>query len=198
MVEEMLAVAAARLGLAWLLLLACFTDWHARRIPNLLSVGALCCALVWHSLAPAGAGLFDPYMAGALGIRQALFGAALMFALLILPYAGGLLGAGDVKLMSAIAAWVGLSAIPSLLLSVMLSGAVLSLAFAFACGDLRGLFGRSALVIRKLAWRLLGFPVSVGSIDSDHPAQHRRLPFALAIAGGSLMHALALHQSFFS
>ncbi len=74
-------------------------DVRHRRLPNLLTLPCLVLALVFHTVAPASLGAFG-------GIAS-LLGAALGFMLLFLPYALGLLGAGDVKIMMALGALIG-------------------------------------------------------------------------------------------
>src|SRR5262245_50493918 len=75
---------------------ACVTDLRSRRIPNVLTLGAALAAMVfagvsggWAALLSAGAGW--------------VVGAAVFF----LPFALGGLGAGDVKLLAALGAWLG-------------------------------------------------------------------------------------------
>lgn len=87
--------------LLWLLLVVVY-DFRMRRVPNWLVV--------------AGAGLAITALglgAGPLGHdwRAALFGAGAGFGFLLLFYATGLMGAGDVKFASALGLWVGLPAL---------------------------------------------------------------------------------------
>ncbi len=199
MPADVLVVASGRVGLAVLLALACFTDWRFRRIPNFVSVGALVGGLLWHGLAPAGSGLFDPYMAGSLGLRDASIGAVLILVLLIPAYALGLVGAGDVKLAAAVGAWVGAVAVPGLLLMIAASGGVLAVVWAIKSGDLIAMLWRSLSLAHRLVRRVIGLPVMhEASRDGSHlegPIDLRqRLPFALAIAGGCISYGVATNQ----
>lgn len=197
MAEDLLAVGAARVGFAVLLAVACLTDLHSRRIPNLLSVATLVSALMWHGLAPSGAGLFDPYMAGGLGIRDAALGAGLSLVVLLVPYSVGILGAGDVKLLAAVGAWIGTAALPVVWLAVMLSGALLALAWAFVWGDLAGTFRRTVGVLKALMYRSMGIPgMALLAGQADGAGVHkRRLPFALAITGGCVSYGIAVNTA---
>ncbi|MGP1717044.1 MAG: prepilin peptidase [Methylophilus sp.] len=79
---------------AWCLCVI-LTDMHARRIPNSLSLGMCLIALCWllitsHSMLNAT-------------VQSAALGAAISLLLTLPAYAARLLGAGDVKLLLAIA-----------------------------------------------------------------------------------------------
>src|ERR1051325_1809379 len=75
---------------------ACVTDVRSRRIPNVLTFGAAAAAVAFHTLAPAGHGASSAVVGW-------FAGAAVMF----IPFALGGLGAGDVKLLAALGAWLG-------------------------------------------------------------------------------------------
>jgi prepilin peptidase CpaA len=87
-------------------------------------------------------------------------GAAGLFAL-------GWMGGGDVKLITAIAAWTGLEGLPALLMGTVLSGGVL------------------ALVIIGARARLTGAP------DRTRVARETQVPYAVAIAGGTAFWAFS-------
>lgn len=199
MAEDQVWVTSARVGLAFVLVAACATDLRSRRIPNLVSAAALLAGLIWHGLAPDGAGVFDPYRPGGLGWRDSAAGAAISLALLLVPYAVGLLGAGDVKLLAALGAWVGIASLPLMWLAVMLSGALLACGWAVANGDVGGMFSRTAALLRALAFRLLGMPgLALLEISGPGKDGDRRLPFALAISAGCATYGLGVYQTYFN
>jgi prepilin peptidase CpaA len=85
--------AAVAIGIG---LVACVTDVRTRRIPNVLTFGAAAAALLAHGFTPGGSGVL--MAAGGWAVGAALF----------LPFfALGGMGAGDVKLLAALGAWLG-------------------------------------------------------------------------------------------
>lgn len=76
--------------------IAAVIDSRLHRVPNYLTVPAAVLGLAYHSLAPSGWGI---------GVSLAGFGIG--FALLLLPWALGGGGMGDVKLLAALGAWLG-------------------------------------------------------------------------------------------
>jgi prepilin peptidase CpaA len=108
---------------AMFLFFAVASDVHSHRLPNLLTLPALLGAL-----------LLSPWLGATSGPLEAAMGAALGFALLVGPYAIGGVGAGDVKVVMALGAWVG----PEVTL-----GAV---AWAFIAA---GSFGLALLALRR-------------------------------------------------
>lgn len=81
----------------WLLAVAAF-DFHQRRVPNWLSLaGAVAAiAVLMCNTQPFG-----------IGWANAAGGAAVGFGVLLMLYATGLMGAGDVKFAGALGLWVG-------------------------------------------------------------------------------------------
>src|SRR5690606_34687669 len=111
-----------------LLVLAAWTDWRERRIPNAICLVLLAAGIGWHALVMDGEGLFTSSLAGGLGLSASAIGAFAAFVGLFPLYLLRVLGAGDVKLATAIGAWVGWQALLPWALLVMIVGGVLALA----------------------------------------------------------------------
>lgn len=146
-------------------------DIRSRRIPNLLTFGAAALALVYHAVT----GGFSEATQSAVGW---LAGVGVFFPMFLL---GGM-GAGDVKLLGAVGAWLGPSgALWSGLYSTFAGGLL-----ALVVGARHRYLGTA---FRNL-WALLGFWRATGIkpapgltlVDSPGP----RLAYGVAIALGTL------------
>lgn len=104
-------------GLAIALLFAAFTDIRSRQISNRLNLAiALAAPLFWWA---SGLSLW-PGVAFQLGIALAAF------ALFAAMFAAGLMGGGDVKLLTALALWIEPTAFLQLLIVMALAGGALT------------------------------------------------------------------------
>lgn len=152
-------------------------------LPELLVLGALLCLVVGAGfdlarfeipdtlsiLLLAGALLYGLLTPGFAWGSHALAVLAL-FAVGLLLFALGWMGGGDVKLLTAFAAWTGLSGLPLFLTGVALAGGALALLLLLARSGLK-LAGRAAQDMPRLFRP--GAP----------------LPYAVAIAAGGLFWA---------
>ncbi len=156
-------------GLLIALGLACFFDVRFRRIPNVL-VGVVLCA----SVALILLGL------GELTLSQCILGA--VFGLLVpLPlYAMRALGAGDVKLMAAIGAFLGVPGILWVIVYTGMAGGAMGLAVLWWLDGWKQTVSKLALFIR---FRQIEF-LRPGSAGGNKPVRPVRLPYALAISAG--------------
>ncbi len=92
---------------------ACVTDLRTRKIPNVLTFGGAVAALVTHGVTNGFAGIGFSAAGWAVGL-------ALFFPLFLLRG----MGAGDVKLLAALGAWVGPGAAVWLALWSAIAGGV--------------------------------------------------------------------------
>jgi prepilin peptidase CpaA len=157
--------------MAAFLSLVVFEDVRSMRIPNALTFPALGLAL-----AAAGAS------GGLQALGQALAGAIAALGVLLIPYALGWLGAGDVKAMAVLGALLGLGSLLPLLYYVLLAGGILALAFVAIRGELIALFVRWGLSLQTTlaTRRLTYFPAPRGSAAAG------ALPFGVAMACGAI------------
>lgn len=161
-----------------LLAAAVVNDVRSRRIPNAIVFPGALAALALHALLPGGQGLFGTPM-GSLGILSSLGGLGLGLAILMPMYALRLMGAGDVKLLAMVGAFVGAGQILPLAVATLLAGGVLALAWALWQRSLRQLLGNALQMV--LHSGLSG--LSGGSLTVQPPAAASgRLPYAVAIA----------------
>lgn len=178
--------AVPALLLASLLAWAVATDVRSRRIPNQLVLAGLLAGLALQATVTPGAGLFSvPF--GALGLLQGAAGMALGLLLLLPMYALGAMGAGDVKLMAAIGAFLGPFDTLGAGLASVLAGGVLALLVALCQGSLRTVAGN--LKIMVLGSVLRGLSGGSARVDAP-PAATGQLPYAVAIASGTVGYLL--------
>lgn len=105
---------------------ACVTDLRDGRIPNALTFSAIVVAVIVHGLLPQGHG----WAHVALGT---LVGLAVFFPF----FALGGMGAGDVKLMAALGAWLGAGPVILTALYGAIAGGVLAILVALRSGYLK-------------------------------------------------------------
>ena len=148
---------------------AMVSDLRTRRIPNALTFGAAVVAF--------GYGLFA---GGAWGLLTAaggwLAGAALFFPL----FALGGMGAGDVKLLAALGAWLGPLEAIWLAIFASIAGGVMAVVISLYHGYLRQ--AGSNIWFMLMHWRAAGVQPVPGLTLRD--ARAPRLPYAVPIAIG--------------
>ena len=108
----------AHLVLPPVLLLAAVIDWRSHRIPNWLTLGGIIAAFMMSWL-PSGVGPVD-----------SVLGALTALTLLLPLYVLRVTGAGDVKLVAMVGAFLGLPDLLFALVFIVVAGGVCALAFA--------------------------------------------------------------------
>jgi prepilin peptidase CpaA len=150
-------------------------DIRYRRIPNFLSVSGFAAGLA-----------ANVYLSHWEGLRQSLIGFAVAAVVYVLLYVLRAIGAGDVKLMSAIGAIVGVVAWFKIFLITAIAGAVGALVLVVLRGRSRQTLMNIGLIVSSLA--RLERPHQV-SADLDVRSPHAlRMPHAVPIACGSLVY----------
>jgi prepilin peptidase CpaA len=162
-----------------MLVLAAYSDTRYHRIPNGVTFGG------------AGAGLvLQAYFGGFEAVGFGLLGLAIGFALFLLFYIRGAMGAGDVKLMAAVGAFLGPSATLLAAALTLIVGGVMAVAILLRHGGL-GLLARRYFTT-------LNYMVVTGNLVHEGPregeAAARRFPYALAIGLGTLWAILWLQK----
>jgi prepilin peptidase CpaA len=155
-----------------LLVVACVTDVRWRRVPNALVVVLALSGFAF------SAGL-EPWLPG---ILRALTGLSVGFAIWILFHVAGGMGAGDVKLFAAAAAWLGPNGAWRAALLAALAGGLLSLGALVWQRRTREGIERVALSLSI---------VSLAPLGKIAPDQHRKayLPYGIALSCGALLAA---------
>lgn len=135
-----MSIVISLMPLLALLTVAAVIDWRTRRIPNWLNAviltTGLANAFVWQTPTTPS---------------QALLGMLVGFGILILPYALGAMGAGDVKMLAGVGAWLGPWATFQTYLVAAIVGLLIVLTQCFLSGRLTRLFSNSTLIVANFA-----------------------------------------------
>ena len=147
-------------------------DVKSRRIPNFVTMPAFLFGLALHLALGGWRQLLSSLAAGL--ICAAVF--------LVFYLAGGM-GAGDVKLILAVGCIAGLSHVAYLLVLTALSGGVMAIVWAVARGQLQ----QTIMNVGELASHHRHEGLQPHPDLNLKNAATLRLPYALAIAGGSIL-----------
>lgn len=170
---------AAALTLLFALCLAVMTDLRSRRIPNKLVLAGLLFAFAAHATAMladlealAGDRAWSPLTGGLTG-----------FAALLPLYAVRACGAGDVKLMTMVGAFVGAETVLLTALYTLIAGGLLALVFML----FRGVAAQTLANVRFLLtdW-MMKLRTGQGAQLEPLVVTAARLPYAVAIAMGTV------------
>ena len=163
-VAQLISLAIAIVASAW--------DLRTRRIPQLLTFGGALAAFVFHSFN----GGWNAGVASAAGW-------AVGIAIFFVPFALGGLGAGDVKLLGAIGAWLGPMNVIWVGLYAGVAGGILAIFVALTKGYLIQAVGNVGVMLAY--WRLHGIR-PLPEITLEH-SRGPRLAYAVPILAGTLV-----------
>lgn len=172
----------ALLPMVLLLAAVVWEDVKHQRIPNRLVFLGAGLGVALNTFLPEGWG-FISQLPGGVGFLNAVLGLASGLVTLLPMYLFRVMGAGDVKLMAMVGAFLGVEDVVGAILATFLAGGVLSLGFAWKTGVLRRTLQNIRFIIYSGAVKIAGG--SVPTAD-DAPESTGRLPYAVAIAVGTL------------
>ena len=160
------------LGLAVALaLIAGWTDWRSRRIPNWLTVPGFFVGITANVL-----------MNGLAGLKTSLLGAGLGLAVLLPFVLLRSLGAGDWKLAGALGAFVGWEAILNLLMGSVLVAGVMALGLVIY----KRRFKETMRNIGRLLGSMFMLRLPGAEVSLDNP-QSLKVPYGVALALTTLL-----------
>ena len=151
---------------------ACGWDLRTRRIPQALTLGGALAGLAFHLLSGGWSAGLGSAMGWAVGI-----------AIFFVPFALGGLGAGDVKLLGAIGAWLGPMNALWVGLYAGAAGGVLAIFVALTKGYLFQAVGNVGMMLAY--WRLNGIK-PLPEITLEH-SRGPRLAYAVPILAGTMV-----------
>ena len=167
---------AAVLGLAVALaLIAGWTDWRSRRIPNWLTVPGFLIGVLANVLVSGWR----------LGLETSLLGAGLGL-LLLLPFVFlRSLGAGDWKLAGALGAFVGWEVLVNLLMGSVLVAGIMALGLVIY----KRRFKQTLRNIGRLLGAMFTFHMPGAEVSLDNP-QSLKVPYGVALALTTLLFSI--------
>jgi prepilin peptidase CpaA len=172
LIRVSLAQAQLILVLPFLLTLwMAWSDARTHRIPNYLTLGCLLTGLAYQLMAH-----------GWTGLLVGLLGVTLGFTLLIFFYWKGGLGAGDVKALAALGAWLGPLQTLSLFFYMAVAGVLVLVVFLWRRGLLKGKIRYFWEVL--VNWVLLRPYLSASRPAAAPAPPEEGIPYALSLALG--------------
>jgi prepilin peptidase CpaA len=169
--------------LVLVVLVAAVSDLRTRRIPNVLTVGAFLVALAIRATMGGGA------------VVDGLAAAGIAFAIALPVFALGGLGGGDVKLLTAVGAFLGMEPLWGALFVTILVGGAMAIASVLRQGRVKETLANLYIIIRGLGRKesYTGWKGEAG----DAPLTIRSAgvvtrPFGVAIAAGAIYAVLPI------
>lgn len=171
----------ALMPLVGLLLVIAWQDIRSHRIPNKLVLTGVVLGIVLNGLLPEGWG-FNSVIPGGLGWLAALQGLGVGMAVLLPIYWLRAMGAGDVKLMAMVGAFLGPADVLGAVLATFVAGGVMALVVVLWSKQVGQL-------LQNIKLMLLGGVVKMSAgqlpLMNDLPVSVGKLPYAVAITVGT-------------
>lgn len=168
------------LGALFMAAVGAVIDVKSARIPNWLTGGALFAGL-----------LVRAWLAGWLGVGAGLIGAVIAGGVLFLPFVARGIGGGDVKLMAAVGAWLGLRHALALITATAIAGGFLAIGYI-------AVYKRTGATVWRVG-QLVRFHLISGiqphpNIDTPS-ASSLHFPYSLAIVSGAVFVFVSISAS---
>jgi len=162
---QSIAIVVATTAVVW--------DLSTRRIPNVITFGAALLALIVHG-----------YLGGWSAIGLSLAGWAVGVAFFFPLFALGGMGAGDVKLLGALGAWLGPITVIWVALFAGIAGGVMGVVVAGFSGYLREALRNVWGLL--LYWRVAGVQ-PMPELTLSAPSRAPRLAYAVPVLAGLMV-----------
>jgi prepilin peptidase CpaA len=161
--------------------IAAYIDGKELRVPNKLTFPMIIAGWAWSSIAYGAAGE-GWYM----GLMWSLAGTAVGLATLLPMYAIGGMGAGDVKMMAAIGAWVHCTTTFYAFCVSAIVGAILAVIMVIVAGEGKKHFNMFFHILNEI--KTVGDPEALAQIATERKTKMRLLPYGIPLAIGTVMY----------
>ncbi len=158
---------------SFMLLWAAYIDGKELRVPNWMTYPMFFAGIAYGALT-----------GGWEGLGESLLGAAVGLACLMPLYAVGGMGAGDVKLMAGMGAFVGATVTFYAFVFTVVVGAVMALAMAWWSGKFQHHLGNFFTI--WFEWTTIRDPRKLSEIAAARKPTMRLLPYGIPICIGSI------------
>ena len=154
---------------------AAITDLLDFKVRNTLTLPLIASGLFFHAVA-----------GGMPGFMTSLGGVAFGLGVLIVPWLMGLMGAGDVKLLAGVGAWLGTKCV----IAVFVASSAVTFVYAVVLIIYRGKFRESLMLMKVIGYRFLVMGSHFGKedlVEECYAGPERRLrviPFGVMIPIG--------------
>lgn len=158
-----------------MLIWAAYIDGKQLKVPNWMTF-----PMVLSGLA------YNIYDNGYAGFTFAFYGMSIGLLTLLPLYAVGGMGAGDVKLMAGIGAWLGAAITWYAFVATVIVGAVMAVIMAFWSGNWEKHYAQFFMIWNE--WMAVKNPVKLAEIAKERKPRMFLLPYGIPICIGSLIY----------
>ncbi len=159
--------------------IAAYIDGKELRVPNKLTFPMIVAGWMWSAISYGSMG--DGWY---VGLMWSLAGTAVGLATLLPAYAIGGMGAGDVKMMAAIGAWVHCTITLYAFCVSAIVGAILAIIMVIMAGEGRKHFDQFFFILNEI--KTVGDPEALAQIATERKTKMRLLPYGIPLAIGTV------------
>jgi len=162
-------------------IIAAYIDGKELRVPNKLTFPMIIAGWMWSSIhyGMTGEGWY-------IGLMWSLAGTAVGLATLLPAYTIGGMGAGDVKMMAAIGAWVHCSITLYAFCVATIVGAILAIIMIIAAGEGKKHFNQFFFILNEIS--TIRNPEALAEIATERKTSMRLLPYGIPLAIGTVLY----------
>jgi prepilin peptidase CpaA len=162
-------------------IIAAYIDGKELRVPNKITFPMIISGWIYSAIfyGMDGQGWY-------IGLMWSLAGTAVGIATLLPAYAVGGMGAGDVKMMAAIGAWVHCTITFYAFCVSAIVGAILAVIMVIAAGEGRKHFNQFFFILNEIT--TIQNPETLAEIATERKSSMRLLPYGIPLAIGTVLY----------